>query len=160
MTAATEDDVHALIAQYRAGLEAEIALLHRLEAIARRQREEGEAGDLEALGRLLDQRDRVTAGLVAVEHELKPIRAALVAHRSTLGEVPAFKDVAALHTEAVRLIEVIVSTDRNSLAALEHAELARRFAAQSLAQGESTLAAYRRIVAPRLPGATLVDRKG
>lgn len=160
MTTAAQDDATALIAHYRAGLEAEMSLLHRLETIARRQRESGETGDLDALGGLLDQRDRVMAGLVAVEHELKPIRAALVANRGALGHVPAFQSVAALHKEAVGLIEAIISTDHNTLSALEHAELARRFAAQSLEQGESTLAAYRRVVAPRLPGATLVDKKG
>jgi hypothetical protein len=57
-------------------------------------------------------------------------------------------------------VERIVVEDRAALDALKQAEQARRFAAQSLEQGESTLAAYRRVVAPNLPGASLVNRKG
>ena len=33
-------------------------------------------------------------------------------------------------------------------------------AIQSIEQGESTLAAYRRVVAPQVPGASLLNRKG
>jgi hypothetical protein len=46
------------------------------------------------------------------------------------------------------------------LQALRNAEHARRLAAQTLEQGESTLAAYRRVVTPALESATLVNRRG
>jgi hypothetical protein len=46
------------------------------------------------------------------------------------------------------------------LAALRDAEQARRFAAQAVERGESTLAAYRRVVAPRQEGARIVNRRG
>jgi hypothetical protein len=42
---------------------------------------------------------------------------------------------------------------------LAAAELARRDAARAMEQGETTLAAYRRVMT-MLPGATLVDRRG
>ncbi len=153
-------DLPQFVAQYRAGLEAEMTLLHRLEWLAARQRETSHQGDLEALAVVSDQRDRVMAGLVTIEHELKPIRMALLEFRKSLDEVAEFRDVAVLHREAAELVERIVTKDRESLDALKEAELARRFASQSLGQGESTLAAYRRVVAPPLSGANLVNKKG
>jgi hypothetical protein len=153
-------DLPPLVAQYRAGLEAEMTLLHRLESLAARQRETSERGDFDALAAVTDQRDHVMAGLVTIEHELKPIRMALLEHRRTLDDIDEFRDVAALHRQAAELVERIVTQDRDSLDALKEAELARRFAAQSLGQGESTLAAYRRVVAPPVGGPNLVNRKG
>jgi hypothetical protein len=156
----TPPDLPQFVAQYRAGLEAEMTLLHRLEWLAARQRETSQQGDLEALAVVSDQRDRVMAGLVTIEHELKPIRMALLEFRKNLDDVAEFRDVAVLHREAAALVERIVTKDRESLDALKEAELARRFASQSLGQGESTLAAYRRVVAPPLSGANLVNKKG
>ena len=153
-------DLIPLVEQYRTGLEAEMTLLHRLETLAVRQRESSEEGDLEALAGFSDQRDRVMAGLVRIEHELKPVRTMLLAHRQALTAIAEFQDVASLHESAASLIEKIVSDDRTSLDALKKAELARRFAAKALEQGESTLAAYRRVVAPPVSGAGLLDRKG
>jgi hypothetical protein len=153
-------DLPPLVAQYRAGLEAEMTLLHRLDWLAARQRDTSEKGDLEGFANFSDQRDRVMAGLVTIEHELKPIRMALLEYRKALDDVHEFQDVAALHREAAAMVERIVTQDRNSLEALKEAELARRFAAQSLGQGESTLAGYRRVVAPPLGGPNLVNRKG
>jgi hypothetical protein len=156
----TPADLPQLVAQYRAGLEAEMTLLHRLEILAARQRETSEQSDFEALAAVSDQRDHVMAGLVTIEHELKPIRMALLEYRRTLEDIEEFQDVAALHRTAAALVERIVTQDRNSLEALKEAELARRFAAQALGQGESTLAAYRRVVAPPVGGPNLVNRKG
>jgi len=148
------------VAQYRAGLEAEMKLLHRLEAIAMRQRETSEQGDLAALAEVSDQRDRVMAGLVTIEHELKPIRMALLEGRKSLEGLNEFQEVAAMHREAAELVERIVTSDRVSLDALKEAELARRFASQTVNQGETTLNAYRRVVAPPIEGPNLFTRKG
>ena len=156
----TPQDLPQFVAQYRAGLEAEMTLLHRLEWLAVRQRETSEEHNLEALALVSDQRDRVMAGLVTIEHELKPIRMALLEFRKSLDDVGGFQEVAAMHREAAELVERIVGSDRSSLDALKEAELARRFASQALGQGESTLAAYRRVVAPEVPGASLLNRKG
>jgi hypothetical protein len=156
----TPDRFPQLVAHYRAGLEAEMALLHQLESIAAEQREASQQGDFEALSVASDRRDRVMAGLVRIEHELKPVRSLLHEHRRSLEALQAFRDVKALHKAAAALIERVVNDDRNSLDALKQAERARRFAAQALEQGESTLAAYRRVVSPQLPGASLLNRKG
>jgi hypothetical protein len=156
----TRQELPQLVAHYRAGLEAEMTLLHRLEVLALQQRETSERRDLDGLATLSDQRDAVMAGLVRIEHELKPVRLLLLEYRSALDDLAAFRDVAALHQTAALLIERIVSEDHSSLDALKQAEQARRFAAQSIEQGESTLAAYRRVVSPPLAGAGLVNRKG
>jgi hypothetical protein len=148
------------MAQYRAGLEAEMVLLNRLERLADRQRSASQEGDLQLLNVITDDRDRMMANLVRIEHELKPVRLSLLDRRDEIGELPEFKDLISLHRDAAGLVTQIVGYDRDSLDALKEAELARRFAARALEQGENTLAAYRRVVAPPLAGATLVNRKG
>lgn len=149
-----------LVAEYRAGLEAEMALLHRLEGIALQQRAASRAGDLEALGSVTDARQRLMANLVRIEHGLRPIRLSLLQRRREMDTSPEFQELTALHKAAASLVSTIVNSDQDSLEALKEAERARRFVARALEQGESTLAAYRRVVSPTLAGATLVNRKG
>lgn len=154
------DELRVLVTQYHAGLEAEMTLLHQLETLAARQREATHAGDLSDVPDMVDARDRVMANLVAVEHELKPIRVALAEHRAALEHLPDYDQLAKHHREAAALVTSILATDAHSMEALREAEEARRFAAKSVEQGESTLAAYRRVVSPPLMGASLVNRKG
>ena len=149
-----------LMEQYRAGLEAEMVLLHRLERVADRQRVASQEADLHSLNLVTDDRDRLMANLVRIEHELKPVRLMLLDRHAEIGELPEFKELIALHRDAAALVTAIVGYDRDSLGALQEAELARRFAARALEQGEYTLAAYRRVVSPPLTAATLVNRKG
>jgi hypothetical protein len=146
--------------QYRAGLEAEISMLHQLAALAVREREVTAIGSLTALNEISDARDRVMASLVTVEAQLKPIRREMLESLDRLKDYPEFADLAALHQEAATLAADIVANDDHSLASLREAELARRYAAESLKQGETTLAAYRRVVTPSLANATLLNRRG
>lgn len=148
-----------LITEYRAGLEAEIALLRHLAALAARERQVTESGQLDALHDITDARDRVMAALVALEAGLKPVRQALHVPAS-LSHLPEFRELSALHQEAASLAEAIIAADAHSLDALRDAERARRFAAQALDKGESTLEAYRRVVMPDVAHATLVNRCG
>ena len=62
-----ESPLVALIEQYRAGLEAELVILRRLEQTAARQREASAAQDLAALNRAADDRDGLMAALVNIE---------------------------------------------------------------------------------------------
>ena len=149
-----------LITEYRAGLEAEMALLRRIDLLAQEQREITRAGGLERLVPIAEERDRLMAGLVQIEHGLKPIRLKLADARASLARDREFHEVAALHREAADLAEAILASDRHSVDALKAAELARRSAAQALEQGENTLAAYRRVVSPSLTSPTLVNRRG
>jgi len=156
----TREHLIPLVDQYRAGLDAELMLLHRLQALALEQRRVSQTGSVTDIHTTVDDRDRVLATLVKVEHELKGIRQELLAGRAWLTDLPAFQEIVERHKEAADLVGGIIGVDRDSLEALKEAEEARRIAAQSLEQGESTLAAYRRVVSPELTPATLVNRRG
>lgn len=153
-------DPQPLVAQYRAGLEAEMALLRRLQALAVRQQAIAGSTDLLALDELTDARDAIVASLVAIESDLRPLRETLASARTLLAQDVAFGDVVALHDEAGRLVADILAADAASRAALQQAEATRRLAAQALDRGEHTLAAYRRVLAPGLAHAALVNRRG
>ena len=122
----TPDELRVLVNQYRAGLEAEMALLHQLDTLAARQRELTTAADLTGVPDVVDARDRVMANLVAIEHQLKPIRAALADHRAALTHLPDYEDLAEHHREASALVSSILATDHESMDALREAEQARR----------------------------------
>jgi len=156
----TREQLIPLLDQYRAGLDAELMLLHRLQALALEQRRVSQTGSVTDIQSTVDDRDRVLATLVKVEHELKGLRQHLLAGRDKLTDLPAYQEIVERHKEASELVADIIGVDRDSIEALKEAEQARRIAAQSLEQGESTLAAYRRVVSPGLTPATLVNRRG
>jgi hypothetical protein len=153
-------ELEELVVAYGAGLDAELKLLRQLQRLAAEQREATGDQDFDRLTRIGEQRERVMAGLVHIEHELKPVRTRLAADRNTAAKCHGFDLLAARHRDAAALVNTIISSDRETLAALRDAEVARRFAAQTLETGETTLAAYRRIVAPPLSGPALVNRRG
>ena len=80
------------------------------------------------------------ATLVTVERELKGVRQKLLMFRQYLPDMPAFQEIAELHREAADLVADIVAVDQDSVHALKNAEQARHLAAQTLDEGESTLA--------------------
>jgi hypothetical protein len=153
-------DLLSMVAEYRAGLEAEIALLHQLDSLSTRQNEASVSGDYAALRRAHEARDMIMRNLVAVEHELKPLRTRLADERHALQRMHEFQSVAALHAEASEMVARIIASDQESLRALEEAEHARRAAASATEKGETTLQAYRRVIAPAASNATLVNRRG
>ncbi len=156
----TEEDLAAAFEQYRAGLEAEIALLRQLQAVAARQRQGTASRDFEQLALDSDTRERLMATLVAIEEGLRPIRDLLSRGWMDLVDRPDYRDIMHLRNTAAELVAAILATDRDSMQALADAELARRAAVASLERGETTLAAYRKIIAPPVSSAALVDRRG
>lgn len=154
------DELSRLISQYHAGLDAELTLLRQLSELAARQRAVSEAGDFTAFSSAADERDKVMRSLVMIEEGLRGVREALTEHRHLAMTVPGFEAVAALHREAAIAVNKILSTDQASLSSLADAELARRSAVASLERGETTLAAYRRVLVPPVASATLLDRRG
>ena len=148
------------LVEYRAGLEAELALLHQLERVSTPPSDAEGTDRLTDYAAMADERGRLMASLVSLEYQLRPLREALANHRETLQRLPPFAAVAALHREAGDLVARILASDSQSLAALREAELARRFAATAVERGEATLAAYRRVVAPHQDGARIVNRRG
>lgn len=156
----TDEQLVRLIDQYRAGLEAEIAILHHLTDVAHRQGADSGNGDAEAFHKAADERDRLMQSLVTIEADLRPVRAQLSAHRDQASRLPGFAGVASLHRDAAQIAAGILSTDQQSLRSLADAEVARRSAVAGIERGETTLAAYRRVLTPPLSSATLVDRRG
>ena len=149
-----------LVTEYRAGLEAEMQILRRLDVLAAEQRDITRAGQLGRLSPIVDERDRLVAALVAIEHGLKPMRLQLAEARAQLGRLLQFREVIALHRQAEALATAILTADSHSAEALKDAEIARHAAAQALARGESTLAAYRRVITPDRASPALVNRRG
>lgn len=148
------------LAHYRAGLEAEIALLLQLDVVAGRQRGVSARRDYEQLGVEGEERDRLTRALVSLEEGLHSVRAQLFSARDQVVRHAGYVEVIALRQRAATLVSRILATDEESMQSLADAELARRAAVASLEQGETTLAAYRRVLAPALQHASLVDRRG
>lgn len=156
----TPDDLARLIEQYRAGIMAELNLLHQLAEISTRQHAVTRRGDFDAFGTAADARDGIMRSLVMIEEGLRGVRQSLTDHREVASKLPGFDEVAALHHQAAEMVGAILSTDQESLAALADAELARRSAFANLERGETTLAAYRRVLAPPVASATLLNRRG
>ena len=156
----TPDEAERLLAQYRAGIDAQLNLLRQLADIARRQREVTAAADFEAYGRVADDRDAIMRSIVTLEDGLRTLRQELTIHRDVASQLDRYAEVVARHRDATDLVNAILSTDQQSISALADAELARRSAMASLERGESTLAAYRRVLSPPVSSARLVDKIG
>ncbi len=156
----TDVELADRLEQYRAGLEVQVALLGQLEAVATRQQSVTARRDFEQLAIEGEERDRLTRALVSLESELQPVRAALARGRDALGRLPGHERVRDLRQRAAAVVAAILATDKESMQSLADAELARRAAMASLEQGETTLAAYRKVLAPPLGHASLVDRRG
>ncbi len=154
------DDLARAVVQYRAGLDAEMVLLRQLAHVADRQHAVTQDGDLAVFHDAADERDRLMHGLVTIEAGLRDLRQQLTEHREQASKVKGFDEVVALHHEAAALVNTILTTDRDSLSSLADAELARRSAVAGIERGETTLAAYRRVLTPTVASATLVDRHG
>jgi hypothetical protein len=154
------EDFQPLIAEYRAGLDAELALLRQLESLAAGQQVATADDDPAAMRSISDERERVMTTLVSLEHDLQPVRATLAEQRERLQDSPTFRSVSTLHNQAAAMVSRILASDEESLRALQDAEHARRDAVNAMERGETTLQAYRRVVAPPSSNATLVDRRG
>jgi hypothetical protein len=70
----TSAELLPLVEQNRAGLDAALMLLHRLQAIAVDQRRASETGSTTQMQATLDHRDRVIGDARHVERELKGVR--------------------------------------------------------------------------------------
>lgn len=156
----TRSETEQLLAQYQAGLEAEMVLLRQLAALAQRQKASTESRNFEQLSAESDDRDRVTRSLVALEDGLTDVRHRLAAVKAQAVTLPAYTRIVDMRREAAELVSSVLSVDQESLKSLADAEMARRAAMASLEKGETTLAAYRKVLTPPVEHAALVDRRG
>jgi hypothetical protein len=156
----SDDELTQATALYVAGIEAELVVLRRLQRLSDRQRAATQHQDMEELRRVADERAEAMHSFVALEQELKPVRQTLTLQQDAARRLGSLDDLVALHKAAGRLVAAILSSDNETLHALREAELARRMAGQAVEAGQSTLDAYRRVVAPPVRGATFVNHRG
>jgi hypothetical protein len=156
----TAAQIAAALPDYAAGIEAELALLRQLRQLALAQQDASRDRKIDEVNRAGDARERIMAALVQLEHELKPIRLAIAARKEEAERLNGFAAIVVLHQTAASLVSDVLQADRNTLAELKSAELARRTSAQAIESGEATLAAYRRVLTPVLGSTGLIDRQG
>lgn len=156
----TRGEVERLLEQYRSGLEAELQLLRQLSILALQQRASTESREFERLATESDARDRVTHELVTLEVSLSELRHRIGAVRALAAALPAYQTIVSLRREAADLVSKVLSVDQESLKSLSDGETARRAAMASLEKGETTLAAYRKVLTPPVEHAAIVDRVG
>lgn len=153
-------DAAGMLAQYRVGLKAQIELLRQLEAAASRQRTVSESRDFDQLAVESEWRDSLTQSLVEIEQGLAAGLRAIGASGQAVATLEGLSEVVSLRHTAANLIARILATDRLSMQSLANAELAHRSALASLERGETTLAAYRKILTPPASSAAFFDRRG
>jgi hypothetical protein len=148
------------LSAYAAGLEAEIGLLRQVAALADQQRDASSRDDLDGLAVLADRRTALMAGLGEVETRLGPLRALIIVNLPQVTVRPGFVRAQACHREAAELVRRISASDTRLVDELQAALVDRRELAHTLETGGATLAAYRRVLAPTIASAELVDRHG
>jgi hypothetical protein len=156
----TRDELAAALPDYTAGIEAELSLLRQLRQLAYDQHDASRTRDLGDVNRSGDERERIMAALVNLEHDLKPIRLVIAAQKDEAETLDGFAAITELHRAAAGIVTDILQADRNTLAELRTAELARRTSAQAVETGEATLAAYRKVLTPVIGSAGLINRRG
>lgn len=156
----TRQELELTLEEFRKGLETELALLRQLQAVALQQRDVTAARDFDQFKIVSDERDRLTRSLLAVEQGLSESRDLLTRVRDQAASIPTYGTILALRQASTDLVNEILAGDRTAMKVLADAEVARRAALASLERGENTLAAYRRVLAPPISNAGLVDRRG
>lgn len=156
----TRQQLELTLEEFRKGLETELALLRQLHSVAAEQRTVSAARDFDRFKIVSDERDRLTRSLLAIEQGLGEHRDRLAARRDEMATIPVYGSILALRQASTDLVNEILACDREAMKVLADAELARRAALASLERGETTLAAYRRVLAPPVSAAGLVDRRG
>lgn len=156
----THEDLALALEEYRKGLETELVLLRQLQAVAAQQREVSAARDFDQFKIVSDERDRLMRSLLAIEEGLAGDRELLTRLRERASSLPVYGTILALRQASSDLVNEILSIDKAAMQALADADVARRAALASLERGESTLAAYRRVLAPPVANAGLVNTRG
>lgn len=156
----TRGELEIALDEFRRGLEAELALLRQLQAVAGAQRAVTDVGDFDRFQAISDERDRLTRSLLAIDQGLAVTRATLGGLRDEASGIPVYGAILALRQASTDLVNEILACDQAAMKALADAELARRAALASLERGDITLAAYRRVLAPPTTNASLLDSHG
>ncbi len=149
-----------VVLAYTAGLDAEIALLQQVEALAAEQRAAWARDELLPLGALATRRAALMHDLAATEARIAPLRDRLRTDPDRARRCPGYAAADARVIEVQTLIQRLMQADRAFLTDLESTLESRRREAHDLDTGGHTLAAYRRIVVPDVESAGFFDRLG
>ncbi len=148
------------LAAYAAGLDSELALLRQVEALAAEQHDRITGSAFEEVASIADRRATLMADLAELERQLHPVRAQIVGNLPAARAAAGFGAASARHRTAEALVARIMAADRALVDQLQAALADRRELAHVLEAGGATLAAYRRVIAPGVGSASLVDRLG
>jgi hypothetical protein len=149
-----------VVLAYTAGLDAEIAILQQVEALAAEQRAVWARDELLPLAALATRRAALMHELAAVEARIVPLRDRLDRDLERALRTPGYSAAEARRQDAQTVIYRLMAADRKFLTDLETSLEARRRAAHDLDTGNATLAAYRRVVVPAVASAGLFDQRG
>lgn len=154
------DDLATVLADYRTGLDAELELLSHLEDVATRQQALPLPPPAEALAALGEERERHLGALLAIETRLLPLREQIASRLTEARALPGFAGVSDRHRRVGALVARVTELDTRSLETLQRIDQERRAAAQAIETGETTLAAYRRILQQPSGSPALFERRG
>lgn len=149
-----------VVVAYTAGLDAEIALLHQVEALAAEQRAVLARDELLPLGALATRRAALMHELATIEGRTAPLRERLRSDPERALRTPGYVAAETRREEAQTLIYRLLAADRTLLTDLDTLLASRRQEAHDLDTGNATLAAYRRVVVPTVDSAGLFDQRG
>lgn len=150
----------AVLDHYCESFRAIVELLTSLLDCAERQEAAAHAGDFDTLERVTARRRDIMHAIASADGALQATRAQFASDASPLPLHPRFADVQELHSRARSLVTEIGARDEHVQAALARARDRAGADAHQLEVGGTSLAAYRRIVAPPPDSAELVDRRG
>lgn len=148
------------LAAYTAGLDAELAILHQVEALAAEQRAVRSRNELLPLGPLATRRAALMHELAAIDTRIAPLRDRVRTDLNRARRCPGYDAAEARRAEVRALAATVVAADRQFLLDLEATLEGRRREVHDLDTGGATLAAYRRIVVPDVASAGLFDSRG
>ena len=150
----------AEISAFAAGVQQEIGLLEQLQITAGEQRLAGEARDFDRFQAVSSERDRLTRALLDIESGLADTRLRVMPVLESDALDPGHLEVLTLCRRSDALVADILRCDREAMKTLADAEVARRAALNSLEKGETTLAAYRRVLTTTETHAGMLDQRG
>lgn len=148
------------IAALASGITQELALLDQLQLAATEQRVTSESRDFERFATVSAERDRLTRALLDVESQIADARLRAMPVLESTPEIAEHAEVLELCRRSDVLVAEILRCDREAMKLLADAEVARRAALTSLEKGETTLAAYRRVLTPTETHAGILDQRG
>ncbi|MGE3840675.1 MAG: hypothetical protein AB7I50_03740 [Vicinamibacterales bacterium] len=149
-----------LLAEYQQDLEAQIELLERLLAAAHGQFAAALPGSAFDLAKACEERARVMTALLDVERRQLDRRAILHRHLDLARRLDGFSTVAALHRRATRSLSEIEEVDLRTRERLAREQALRTATVHTLDAGETTLAAYRKVLTSGHEISSLVDQHG